>query len=189
MLAIFSHNPQCSLGRILNKILLICSIFLVVSCGGKSDKHVLKEPRKYTEPLIKANKEVVRTESEQIEDYIGRHHWTMNETSSGLKYWIYLKGLGPQVKPGDVVKLNYITSLLSGDTAYTSTKEGPLIFKQGNGQVISGLEEAVLLLHVGDKAKIIIPSHLAYGLVGDQKRIPQKSTLVYDIELTDISEK
>jgi len=38
------------------------------------------------------------------------------------------------------------------------------------------------LLRVGDCAKIIIPSHLAYGLIGDQKKILHKASLVYDIE-------
>jgi hypothetical protein len=33
---------------------------------------------------------------------------------------------------------------------------------------------------------MILPSHLAYGLIGDQDVIPPKSTLVYDIELIDI---
>jgi len=54
--------------------------------------------------------------------------------------------------------------------------------------VISGLEEGILYLSEGDKAKIIIPSHLGYGLLGDlDKNIPPKATLIYDIELKSIT--
>jgi len=49
------------------------------------------------------------------------------------------------------------------------------------------LEEGLLLLHQGDKAKFIIPSHLAYGLLGDQKQIPPGATLVYDVELIQLN--
>ena len=41
----------------------------------------------------------------------------------------------------------------------------------------------------GDKAKLILPSHLAYGLIGDQNKIPQKATIIYDIELLELIEK
>jgi len=43
---------------------------------------------------------------------------------------------------------------------------------------------------VGDKAKLIIPSHLAFGLAGDMDQIPPLSPIVYDIEVLDkISKK
>jgi len=35
----------------------------------------------------------------------------------------------------------------------------------------------------GDRAKLIVPSHLAFGLLGDLKKIPAGATLVYDIEI------
>ena len=91
-------------------------------------------------------------------------------------------GIGPKTLPGKTVKLSYTVTLLTGDTVYTALKDGPLVFEVGKGQVITGLEEAILLLQVGDHAKIIIPSHLAYGLIGDQKKIRHKASLVYDME-------
>ena len=41
-------------------------------------------------------------------------------------------------------------------------------------------------MKVGDKAKFIIPSHLAFGLLGDENKIPKRATLVYDVELIDV---
>jgi FKBP-type peptidyl-prolyl cis-trans isomerase len=41
-------------------------------------------------------------------------------------------------------------------------------------------------MNVGDRAKFIVPSHLAFGLLGDQKMIPPQATLVYDVELINL---
>lgn len=160
--------------------------FTLISCRNRSEKPETK-PADYKESLIKANKEVVRTESGQIDDYIARHRWKMKETATGLRYMIYENGLGPTGQAGKKVILNYTLTLLTGDTVYASASDGPLEFIVGQGQVITGLEEAILLLRVGDRAKIIIPSHLAFGLIGDQNKIRHKASLVYDVEFASMN--
>ena len=50
----------------------------------------------------------------------------------------------------------------------------------------SGLNEAVKFLSVGDKAKLILPSHLAHGLLGDLDKIPPQSILLIDVQLIKI---
>jgi FKBP-type peptidyl-prolyl cis-trans isomerase FkpA len=52
--------------------------------------------------------------------------------------------------------------------------------------VESGLHEGILYMNEGSKALLVIPSHLAHGLVGDMNKIPPKSTIVYDIELLEL---
>jgi FKBP-type peptidyl-prolyl cis-trans isomerase FkpA len=157
-------------------------IMLFTHCERGSVNKPAQNPSDYREPLIKANKEVARTENEQIEDFVFRHHWNMQTTITGLRYMVTKKGIGAKAEEGRTVKLDYTLSLLNGDTVYTASKDGPIVFQVGKGQVITGLEEAILLLKVGDQAKFIIPSHLAFGLIGDQKKIRQKASLVYDIE-------
>jgi FKBP-type peptidyl-prolyl cis-trans isomerase FkpA len=164
-------------------ILIILSLLtLFTQCNSNNSGKSLKDPSRYKEPLIKANKEIVREENEQIDDFIRRHNWEMETTSTGLRIMITKHGIGAIAQPGKTVKLSYVLTLLTGDTVYTALKDGPLVFDAGKGQVISGLEEAILLLRVGDRAKIIIPSHLAFGLIGDQKKIHSKASLVYDME-------
>lgn len=151
------------------------------ACRHNKEQRAPANPAELKEPLIKANQEVMRTESEQIDDFIARHGWKMNETSTGLRYMIYQKGDGEPGTIGKTARLEYALTLLTGDTVYTSKKDGPIVFEIGKGGVVSGLEEAILLLHVGDRAKIIIPSHLAFGLIGDQNKINFKASLVYDV--------
>jgi FKBP-type peptidyl-prolyl cis-trans isomerase len=162
-------------------VLMILAAF--TQCRQDSGSFKKHDHASLEEPLIKANKEAVRLENEQINDYISRHKLEMQTTSTGVRFSITKKGIGARVEPGKTVKLDYTLMLLTGDTVYTALKDGPLVFEVGKGQVITGLEEAILLLRVGDHAKFIIPSHLAFGLIGDQKKILHKASLVYDLEL------
>ncbi len=73
-----------------------------------------------------------------------------------------------------------------GDEIYSSDKDGVMKFVVGCGDVVSGLDEAMPYLHQGDVAKVIIPSHLGYGLLGDQKSIPERSTLIYTIRVLKV---
>lgn len=140
-----------------------------------------------SEPLITANKKAVRLEDEQIRGYIDRMSWKMKETGTGLRYMIYEEGKGETAMNGKIARIEYECRLISGELCYSSQKTGPKEFKIGSGGVESGLEEGILLMRKGDKAKFILPSHLAFGLIGDQDKIPGKATLIYDVHLLDIN--
>lgn len=164
-------------------------IFLVISsCGdlARPDRSS-RVPKTLNDSIITYNKAITGTESQEIEDFIARYHWKMKETGTGLRYMIYRPGNGPKSIPGKTAVLKYEVRLLTGDLIYTSAQDGLKEFVIGHGNVESGLEEGILLLRTGDRAKFIVPSHLAFGLLGDQKKIPQRATLVYDIEF--ISQK
>ena len=54
------------------------------------------------------------------------------------------------------------------------------------GRVIAGWDEGIQLLGVGDKARLVIPSHLGYGSNGAGGVIPPNATLIFDVELVGI---
>jgi FKBP-type peptidyl-prolyl cis-trans isomerase FkpA len=165
---------------------ILLSALLFFSCNGGEKQQESINTEQYEEPLIYANKQAVKFENEQIEKFISRYHWQMEETGSGLRYFIYSKGSGPAAEPGKLAVLKYNVRLLDGKEIYSSEKNGLKEFIIGRGGVESGLEEGILLLRVGDRAKFIIPSHLGFGLLGDQDKVPPKSTLIYDLELVAI---
>jgi FKBP-type peptidyl-prolyl cis-trans isomerase len=137
----------------------------------------------YSEQLINVNKAMVRTEDELIDDFTGRYGWNMNKTGTGLRYMIYFRGQGPAALPGMKATITCSVLLLNGDTCYPSLTRSFVIGKEN---VEPGVDEGIRYMHAGDKAKFILPSHLAFGLLGDRKSIPQKATLVYDIHLIDL---
>ena len=110
-----------------------------------------------------------------------------DKTESGLRYKMIQKGSGKQAESGKIVSVHYEGSLESGkvfDSSYPRKK--PIEFKLGQGQVIEGWDEGIQLLKVGDKARFVIPSHLAYGESGAGGAIPPNATLIFDVELMDV---
>ncbi|MCH3885525.1 peptidylprolyl isomerase [Tenacibaculum aquimarinum] len=109
------------------------------------------------------------------------------ETKSGLRYQILQKGEGKQATKGAGVSVHYKGQLLDGTVFDSSYKrKQPIDFNVGVGQVISGWDEGIQLLQVGDKARFVIPSNLAYGETGAGGVIPPNATLIFDVELMDV---
>ncbi len=106
-------------------------------------------------------------------------------TESGLQYEILTKGEGAIPTPEDQVKVDYVGSLIDGTEFDSSIKRGqPVIF--GVNQVIAGWSEALGLLPVGTKARLVIPSELAYGEQGVPPQIPPNAVLVFEVTLHGI---
>jgi peptidylprolyl isomerase len=68
-----------------------------------------------------------------------------------------------EAKKGDSVTIHYTGTLEDGTVFDSSAGHDPLAFTLGGGQVIVGFEEAVLGMAIGDKKKVTIPAHKAYG--------------------------
>ncbi|XP_072274499.1 peptidyl-prolyl cis-trans isomerase FKBP7 [Pyxicephalus adspersus] len=93
-------------------------------------------------------------------------------------------------KRGDLVNAHYDGYLATNMSKFycsRSEKDGhPKWFVLGVGQVIKGLDIALMDMCPGDKRKVIIPPSLAYGEKGYDK-IPPNPTLIFEIELYGIS--
>jgi len=110
------------------------------------------------------------------------------ETASGLRYKIINKGSGAKAESGKNVSVHYEGSLVNGTVFDSSYKRNdPISFQLGVGQVIPGWDEGIALLEVGDKARFVIPSALAYGSAGAGGVIPPDAILVFDVELMEVS--
>jgi FKBP-type peptidyl-prolyl cis-trans isomerase FkpA len=164
-------------------IFIFLALFLV-NCGYREQAMSEKpqvDPSK--DQLLGANRQLLERDAELIQRFIQRRNWQMNQTESGLYYWIYERKEGLPAKKGDVISLDYELFLLDGTLCYSSKEKGPLTFKIGQGGVEAGLEEAALMLGNGDKARLILPPFLAHGLTGDQDRIPPRAVIVYELEV------
>jgi peptidyl-prolyl cis-trans isomerase A (cyclophilin A) len=110
------------------------------------------------------------------------------ETASGLRYKILEKGKGKQATKSAGVSVHYKGQLLDGTVFDSSYKrKQPIDFNVGVGQVIKGWDEGIQLLQVGDKARFVIPSDLAYGSAGAGGVIPPDAILIFDVELVAVN--
>jgi FKBP-type peptidyl-prolyl cis-trans isomerase len=171
------------------KYFLFCIVLLLaLSCREQKKGPSKEDQARYQENLVRVNRYLVGADADKIRGYMKRRHWAMNTSKTGLWYMIYKNGSGADAQTGKQATLNYKVWLLDGTLCYSSEKSGPKKFRIGQGGVESGLEEGVLLLKVGDKARFIMPPHLAQGLIGDQDKIPPRSCIVYEVELVQISD-
>ena len=163
-------------------------LLVVLSASCQPEKEVKEiDYSQMQESLLESNKQAAKLENEQIEQYIKRRQWDVVSTGTGLRYFVYQNGTGVQAKEGNVVSVFFTISLLNGKICYTNVgSDKPEQFIVGHDDVESGLHEGIQQLKVGDKAMLIIPSHLAHGLVGDLNKIPPQSTIIYDIELVAV---
>jgi FKBP-type peptidyl-prolyl cis-trans isomerase len=131
----------------------------------------------------------VKQESDEIDQYVRHRGWNMITTGTGLRYMITYNGGGAPAKFEQIAKVNYKISLLNGQVCYTSDSLGPKEFVIGADNVESGLHEGIQYMHVGDKATLILPSHLAHGLIGDETKIPAKASVIYELELLSVKDR
>jgi len=158
------------------------------SCHSERNKEPNKPKANHQEELLRVNRYLVGKDADIIKGYLKRRDWIMNTTPTGLWYMIYQKGNGIAAENGKMASMKYKVWLLDGTLCYSSDKLGEKKFRIGKGGVEKGLEEGILLLHAGDKARFIMPPHLAHGLMGDEDKIPPRSIILYEVELVQIAE-
>jgi peptidylprolyl isomerase len=108
------------------------------------------------------------------------------ETPTGLKYVVIHDESNTSDKPeeGDSVTVHYCGMFPNGQIFDDSFSRGePITFTLGRGEVISGWDEGIAQLSVGQRAILIVPPHLAYGDRGAGGVIPPNQTLIFEVEL------
>lgn len=161
-----------------------------IGCNGchETQETQVIDYNKIQKDLIEDNKKKHNKETKEIKKFIDKNKWPMQETKTGLHYWIYENGSGKQAKFDDVVTISFKVSLLDGTLCYEASDSDPRQFKIGMDNVESGLHEVLQLMKEGDRCKAILPSHLAFGLTGDSDKIPSSASVVYDIHLLKTQE-
>lgn len=106
-------------------------------------------------------------------------------TDSGLQYEVLTAAKGSKPKAGETVSVHYTGTLIDGSVFDSSVERGePVEFPVM--AVIPGWVEALQLMSVGEKYRLVIPSELAYGAQSPTPAIPANSTLVFEVELLGI---
>jgi FKBP-type peptidyl-prolyl cis-trans isomerase FklB len=106
-------------------------------------------------------------------------------TESGLQYQVLTAGKGEKPKDTDVVKTHYHGTFPDGKVFDSSVeRKQPATFAVDG--VIEGWTEALQLMPVGSKWRLVVPAKLAYGLSGSGRSIGPNQVLVFEVELLGI---
>jgi len=108
------------------------------------------------------------------------------QTKSGLQYRIIKQGDGRIPAATDKVEYSYKSFLLNRKEIASSAKNGRTEVADMSGDLLSGLQEALLMMKVGSKWEIYLPAQLAYGETGKGYEVPPNSALIYEVELLAI---
>lgn len=151
-----------------------------------------------TQQQIKEEQEKHAQEQNAVDDKILQEYFAKNniqptKTASGLYYMIEKQGNGAQPQAGQLVTMNYTGRLLDGSMFDSNTDPSkghvePFKFVLGRHEVIDGWDEGIAQLKKGTKAKLYIPSSMAYGEAGRQPMIPANAILVFDVEVVDVAD-
>ncbi len=164
-------------------------LLFATSCGGDGRAPVRINEQAAKPDLVKENKDAIKLEQHDIKLYAQRHGLTLTPTATGIHYLMLRDVEGATAKPDQWVRVNYRLELINGDPAYATEPGKPESFMVEMDQVESGLHEVIQLLSAGDSALIVIPSYRAHGLIGDQDRIPMRSTIVYHLGVVAITDR
>ena len=105
-----------------------------------------------------------------------------------LKITINKEGSGERAEIGMSVSVHYTGKLEDGTVFDSSVPRGqPFTFTLGAGQVIKGWDLGVEGMTIGEKRNLVIPPHLGYGIRGAGATIPPNATLIFDVELLEVT--
>ena len=166
---------------------LLTAFVILAGCGNGGTAPVDPPPRPVD--LFQENRDAIKLEDRDIDLYAERNGLQLRTGGTGVRHRLVRDNPGPTAKPGEWATVNYRLELINGDSAYASEPGKPESFKIEMDDVESGLHEAIQELSPGDSAIVIIPSYRAHGLIGDQQRVPMRSTVVYHIGLVKVSEE
>lgn len=155
----------------------------------RSKEEVAREnEQKVKEESAKAEK-AKQAEADKISSYLKLNGITVQPVASGLYYVEIEAGTGAQAAAGKEVNVHYTLYNIEGKKLQSSLDAGqPFKFTLGQGQVIQGWDEGIAMMKAGGKAKLILPSSLAYGATQRGEDIPPYSPLVFEVQLIDVAE-
>lgn len=170
--------------------ILLVSMVALASCECSSSREpvVQDQPADVPPDNIQVQRDFLERERKSIEDYLKDRGLRMERSGTGLYYQILQDSASElMVETEDVVEFEYDIYLMNGTLIYSWSEDGLKTLKVDKEEGEMGLHESLKLLGLGDKGRFILPSHLAFGVGGDQERVPPKTPLVYELKILNIN--
>jgi len=165
------------------------TVSLLFSACRREEANEQSRQKWSTQHSVDFNQELSVRENLKINTFLAHYtHLKMQQTPSGLRYMIYQKGniSEPLAREGQQALVRLKVGLLDGTTCYKTKPEEIERITIAHSEKESGVHEALQFMRKGDCAKLILPSYLGHGLLGDRSKIPPQSILYIDIQLIEL---
>lgn len=162
-------------------------VFVDIKVKGLKTKAEYEAERALLEEQVQGQLEELKIEEQtKLASYIVENKIKAQPSKSGLYYIEQRAGSGQLIKKGQKIKVHYTGRFIDGQEFDSSVGYEPIELTVGNGEVIDGWEEGLLLMKKGTKARLILPSSIAYGISDPKSPIPPYATLIFDMEIIDV---
>ena len=139
----------------------------------------------------------LKIDDKLITEYLDKNKIKAVKAPQGTYVEIITPGAGDAIDTSKVVKVNYTGKTLGGDKAFDSNTDSAFGHKEifpvnmgaipgTPGSVIKGWIDGLSMLKKGSKARLYIPSSIAYGSRGAGGQIPPNANLSFDVEVVDV---
>lgn len=135
-------------------------------------------------------------ENSLIAGYISSNNITVSPDANGIYYIEAEPGTGDLIKLGDSVGVYYTLMFLNGEVKQTNVEaDTPYRFRVGSYELIEGWSKGLLKMKLGTKARLLLPSRMAYGSMGYgyydyygnyYTVIPGYTPLLFDMEVVEL---
>ncbi|MGW9686838.1 gliding motility-associated peptidyl-prolyl isomerase GldI [Flagellimonas sp. 2504JD1-5] len=169
---------------------LLTLLFIVVGCGGPEPRRPVKvKSGSFFKESVERNKALLAKEEKLIQEIIAQDTIHSYLTSSN-GFWYYFENKNEESayfpKTDDQILFSYNLLTMDNDTLYSAEEIGPKSYVVDKEQLFPGLQNAVKLLKINERATFLFPSLQAYGYHGDGDKIGPITPLKSTIELHTI---
>ena len=159
-------------------------LLFVMGCGSDVVVQTPVSNQKTIDKVKEIRKEHSRSfveyENKAIDTLVQIKNWNMIKTKSGLRHSPLSNCEGKYPKRGDLLEIEVEIQDIHENVIFPPQPQTVHFRKD---YTVNGLVEALSKMCVGTKAKLILPSHLAYGFRGYEKEIGSNQVLIYNVEL------
>jgi FKBP-type peptidyl-prolyl cis-trans isomerase FkpA len=148
----------------------------------------------YEKEQLAASSGQMKKDDKIIADHLAKNKIQAQKVGQGTYVQVLTPGTGAEVTDGKHVSLKYKGTTFAGkvfdtnmDNSFNHTE--PLSFVVGAQPMIKGFDEGIKGLKEGAKAKLYIPSSLAYGTNSPSPDIAPNTNMIFDIEVLKVSDK
>jgi FKBP-type peptidyl-prolyl cis-trans isomerase len=168
-------------------VVIVAISMLSCECSSRNGQQPYPDQNSVESNRIEARRDFLKKERESIEAYQKDNNLSLQRTGTGLYYTITNDAPGTDsIVSNDVVEYAYNISSLDGELLYSSEASGTATLKIDKQEAEIGLHEALKLLGLGDEGLFILPSHLAFGVAGNQDKVPPMTPLRYELKVINI---